>query len=66
MEKKTDLIYIITIFVLFGIAVTFLVLSIVSKDVNNLYLIIALSATIIGNVINLIKNIRTKKLNRNK
>ena len=66
MEKKTDLIYIITIFVLFGVAVTFLVLSIVSKDVNNLYLCIALSATIIGNVLNLIKNIRTKKLNRNK
>ncbi len=65
MENKKDLIYLVLTFIMFGVAVVFLVLSIVTKNVNSLYLIIALSATIIGNVINLIRNIRTKKMNRN-
>ena len=65
MENKKDLIYLVLTFSMFGVAVVFLVLSIITKNVNSLYLIIALSATIIGIVINLIRNIRTKKMNRN-
>ena len=61
MDKKKDLIYIIVILILFIVAVTFLVLSIVTKSLNNTYLCIALSATIVGNVINFIRYIKNRK-----
>ena len=54
MKKEVQLIDLI-ICILFGLATIFLIVCLVTKLNNRIYLILALSFTIIGNVFNIIK-----------
>lgn len=56
MKKEVKIIFNLVIGIMFLVAIVFLAISIYTKLENNMYLVIALSCSLIGNLLNLIKH----------
>ena len=61
MSKKIEIVLNIVTFILFILALVFLGISIFGNPDSNIYLIIALLSSIIGNFLNFIRNKSNKK-----
>ena len=61
MNKKVELAFNASIISLYVLALIFLGLYVHIKFGNNLYLVLALGCTLVGNILNLVKNVEKKK-----
>ena len=66
MKKKTELIFNVSIIICYILALVFLGTSVLGKFEKSVYLVIALGLTLVGNILNLIKNIMKNKIMINK